>query len=193
MKNRSYANRGRTFEELIKYANARYESQQIAMIQKIPTEFIPLRDARGRVCSVKVEHKSTVDFIGRYKQYPIAIEAKNTNSGAIRFDEVQRHQADFMDKFTQHPGTIGLVLVSFNLQHFYAVPWAYWGKAYDLRVRKGEKSPSVTFSALGEWYTIPAKKSLRIEDMDPSWAVSGQDPRYGLNYLKNAEKYVISV
>ena len=193
MKNRSYANRGRTFEEFIKYANSRYENQQIAMIQKIPTEFIPLRDARGRVCSVKVEHKSTVDFIGRYKQYPIAIEAKNTNSGAIRFDEVQRHQADFMDRFTQQPGTIGLVLVSFNLEYFYAVPWAFWGEAYDLRVRRDDRATSVRVKAFGEEWTIPTKKSARMEDLSPMWRIPGRSAMLGLDYLQNAEKYVISV
>lgn len=193
MKDRRYANRGRSFEEYIRYANARYESRGIALIQKMPTEFIPIRNGSGKVCSVKVEHKSTVDFIGRYLHYPIAIEAKNTNSGAIRFDEVQPHQAEYMDKFTSTPGTIGLVLVSFNLEHFYAIPWAFWGEAYDLRVRRADTKTSVRVRAFGEEWTIPTKKSARIEDLSPTWKISGRDFDFGLNYLQNAEKYVISL
>lgn len=188
----SYGNRGMAFEEYINYANGRYEHAGIAMLQKIPTEFIPLRDRMGRIVSVKVEHKSTVDYIGRYKEYPIAMEAKNTNSDTIRWDAVQPHQAAFLDKFTSQPGTIGLVLVSFNLERFFAIPWAFWGEAYDLRVRRDDRTTSVRISAFEEEWTIPTKKSARIEDLSPLWEVSGQDRTYGLHFLANAEKYRIS-
>lgn len=189
----TYANRGRPFEEYINYASSRYQHAGIAMVQKIPTEFIPIRDRYGKICSVKVEHKSTVDYIGRYKQYPLAMEAKNTNTDTIRWDAVQPHQAEFLDQFTAQPGTIGLVLVSFNLEQFFAIPWAFWGEAYDLRVRRGDRKTSVRISAFGEEWTIPTKKSARIEDLSPSWRISGQDRTYGLNYLQKAEKYVISI
>ena len=193
MKDRAYANRGRAFETYINYASSRYEHRKEALIQKIPTEFIPLRDRNGRIYSVKVEHKSTVDYIGRYKQYPIAMEAKNTNSGTIRFDEVQPHQAEYLDKFTQQPGTIGLVLVSFNLEQFFAIPWAFWGAAYDLRVRRDDRKTPKQIKAFGEQWDIPTKKSARIDDLNPLWRISGNDTTYGLNFLKNAEKYVIPV
>ena len=191
MKQRIYANRGRPFEEFIRFANRRYEMKHQALITKMPTEFIPLRNGYGKVTGAKVEHKSTVDFIGRYKQYPIAIEAKNTNEDSIRFDRVEPHQAAYMDKFTEEPGTIGIVLVSFKLERFFAVPWAFWGEAYDLRVRRGDRKTSVRIKAFDEEWTIPPKFSARIEDMNPSWEVSGRDPDYGLHYLKNAENYLI--
>ena len=191
MKDYRYANRGRSFEEFIRYANGRYERRQEAMVQKIPTEFIPLRDRNGKVYSVKVEHKSTVDYIGRYKQYPIAMEAKNTNADTIRWDAVQPHQAEFLDKFTKQPGTIGLVLVSFNLRYFYAIPWAFWGAAYDLRIRKNDSKTRRIITAHGQEWEIPQKKSCRIGDLLPIWQISGNDPDYGLNFLQNAKKYVI--
>lgn len=187
MKDYRYANRGQTFEQFIRYANGWYEREGIAMVQKIPTEFIPLRDNRGKIYSVKVEHKSTVDYIGRYKQYPLAMEAKNTNTDTIRWDAVQPHQAEFLDNFTLQPGTIGLVLVSFNLETFYAIPWAFWGAAYDLRVRRDDRTTRVRISAFGEEWYIPTKKSARMEDLSPTWRISGRN----LDYLQNAEKYVI--
>lgn len=190
MKQKKYANRGQPFENFIRFANERYQQKGIAMITKQATEFIPIRNSSGKVCNVKVEHKATVDFLGRYKQYPIAIEAKNTSSDSIRFDAVQPHQADYMDAFCNEPGTIGLVLVSFNLQKFYAVPWAFWGEAYDLRVRRQNKA-TVRLHAFDEEWTIPNKMSARIEDMSPLWEVSGHDITYGLHYLKNAQKYII--
>lgn len=192
-KDMRYANRGVPFETFIKFANERYRQAGEAFILKQCTEFKPIRNAYGNVCNVKVDHKATVDFIGRYKQYPIAIEAKNTTKDRINFDALQENQADDMDDFCSSPGTIGLVLVSFNLETFYAVPWAFWGSAYDLRVRRNDTKTSVRIKAFGEEWTIPNKKSVRMEELNPEWRISGNDGRYGLHYLQKAEKYVISL
>ena len=190
MKNLSYANRGRSFEEFIRYANDSYVWDKLAIIDKLPTEFIPIRNSSGKVCNVKVEHKSRVDFIGRFKNHPIAIEAKNTNEGMIRFDAVQPHQAAYMDAFTEAPGTIGLILLSFNLERFYAVPWAFWGYAYDLRVRRNDKTTIALVQAFDqEWY-IPQKFSVREDELNPEWQIPSNDRKYGLHYLIKAEQYL---
>ena len=76
MKTTYYGNRGMAFEDFIRFANDRYRARKEAAICKIPTEFIPIRDRSGKVVSCKVEEKSTVDFIGRVKNMPIAMEAK---------------------------------------------------------------------------------------------------------------------
>lgn len=190
MKNRSFANRGGTLEQYIKFANTGYRRDRIAFIEKQSTEFIPLRDGYGKVYSVKVERKATFDFLGRYKSHPIAIEAKNTNTDSIRFDAVQPNQADDLDDFTAEPGTIGLVLVSFNLERFFAVPWAFWGYAYDLRVRRDDKTTTVNLHAFGQEWDVPKKKSVRIEELNPAWEVSGHGTLYGLDYLRDAERYI---
>lgn len=191
MKDKRYANRGRSFEEFLRFANSRYAQKGIALIEKLPTEFIPLRDRTGRVASVKVEHKSTVDFIGRYKSHPIAIEAKNTNTDSIRFDRVEPHQAAYMDAFCQQPGTIGLVLVSFGLKQFYAIPWAFWHAAYANRVTRGDRTTAVTVCFNGQTWTIPQKFSVREEELNPAWAIPNHDSTYGLHYLQNAESYIV--
>lgn len=191
MKDRRYANRGQALEEFIRFANSRYEKKNIAIIEKLATEFIPIRDRNGKICSVKVEHKSKVDFIGRYKQYPIAIEAKNSNSDTIRFDRVEPHQADYMDAFTAQPGTIGLVLVSFNLKRFFAIPWTFWQAAYNARVRPGATRTSpVTVEAFGTTWTIPQKASIREDEIPPEFRVDNHDTTYGLHYLAKAEAYI---
>lgn len=191
MKNSSYANRGQPLEHFIRFANDQYRRKKIASIEKLPTEFIPLRDQRGRICNVKVEHKSKVDFLGRLRDIPIAIEAKNTNSDSIRFDEVQTHQADYMDEFAEEPGTIGLIVVSFSLQRFYAIPWVFWQAAYNARVRPGAtRTAPVTVSAFGQTWTVPPKFSVREDELNPLWQVSGNHPNYGLHYLANATSYI---
>ncbi|MGN0998661.1 MAG: Holliday junction resolvase RecU [Faecousia sp.] len=192
MKNSSYANRGAAFEEFLRFANDRYAQKKIAVVEKLPTEWIPLRNASGKICGAKVERKSKVDFIGRYKKYPIAIEAKNTNEDSIRFDEVQKHQAEYMDQFTEEPGTIGLVLISFNLKRFFVIPWAFWSVAYDIRVRRNDRTTPVTVSAFGQTWTIPKKFSVRVDELNPQWEIPNHDFTYGLHYLAPAEKYIVT-
>lgn len=189
----TYANRGKPLEGFIEFANKIYRRRGIAMVEKQYVEMLPIRNGYGQVVNCKIGEKSTVDYIGRVGSHPIAMEAKNTNQYTIRWDAVQPHQADYLDEFTQQPGTIGLVLVSFNLEHFFAVPWAFWGAAYDLRVRQGDRKTSKRVNAFGEQWDIPTKKSARIEDLSPVWRISGKDPTFGLNYLQKAEKYVISI
>jgi recombination protein U len=190
MKDRSYANRGAAFEEFIRFSNERYARKKIATIEKLPTEWIPLRNSIGKICGAKVEHKSKVDFIGRYKHYPIAIEAKNSNEDHIRFDEIQPHQADYMDQYTEEPGTIGLVLVSFNLKRFFVIPWAFWSAAYTTRVRRNDRKTQVTVTAYGQTWTIPQKFSVRADELLPQWEIPNHDYDFGIHYLRDAEKYI---
>lgn len=190
MKDRSYANRGVAFEEFIRFANERYAHKKVAVIEKLPTEWIPLRNSSGKICGAKVERRSKVDFIGRYKSYPIAIEAKNSNEDSIRFDRVEPHQAEYMDDFTAEGGTIGLVLVSFNLKRFFVIPWVFWQAAYDARVTRNDRTTPVTVSAFGETWTIPKKVSVRADELLPEWEVPNHDYEFGIHYLRAAEKYI---
>ena len=191
MKDRRQANRGQPFEEFLRFANDRYKQKKIAVIDKLPTEFIPIRDRYGRVCNVKVEEKSKVDFIGRYKHYPIAIEAKHSEDQSIRWDRVGNHQADYMDDFTAEAGTIGLVVLSFGLKRFFAIPWVFWQAAYNARVRPGATRTSrVTVSAFGETWDIPRKNSLRMDEIPAAFEIPNHDYTFGLHYLQNAERYI---
>lgn len=190
MKDRRYANRGAAFEEFLRFANDRYAHKKVAIVEKLPTEFLPLRNGSGKICGAKVEHKSKVDFIGRYKNIPIAIEAKNTNEDSIRFDRIEPHQAEYMDQFTEELGTIGLVVVSFNLKRFFVIPWAFWSMAYEYRVRRNDRTTPVTVSAFGQTWDIPQKFSVRVDELHPSWEIPNHDYTYGLHYLQPAEKYI---
>lgn len=190
MKN-SHANRGQPFEELVKFANDRYRHYNVAVITKQATQFIPIRNAAGKIVSCKVEEKATVDFQGRYRNIPIAIEAKHTSISSIRFDEVKEHQADFMDDYCKEPGTIGLVIVSFGLKRFFVIPWVFWQAAYNARVRPGaSRTTPVTVSAYGVTWNVPPKNSVRVDELEPSWEIPNYNSTYGLHYLQQAEKYI---
>ena len=113
----SLANRGRPFEDLLNLAHSRYQASGQACVHKVPTEFLPLRDRRGRVTGCKVEHKSCVDYLGRYYSIPVAVEAKHTENGRIRFDRVEQHQAEYLDDFCRSPAAVGLVVVKIGRAH----------------------------------------------------------------------------
>lgn len=93
----TFANRGRDFEDFVIQVNDLYTRSGKAVVYKVPTEFLPIRDSTGQIKSCKVEHKSCVDFLGRYNGTPVAVEAKQTHTGRIDFDAVQPHQAAFLD------------------------------------------------------------------------------------------------
>jgi hypothetical protein len=121
MRSRSHANRGKPLEDLIIQSNELYRRRKIAVIEKQPTEWIPLWDPRtGRVCGAKVEHKATVDFLGSFAGRPIAFDCKHVSRSKskkgdrISLSEVQSHQAEFLDDWTRD-GCPGFVLVSFDL------------------------------------------------------------------------------
>ena len=93
----SKANRGKPFEDFINFANEKYQAKGIAVMHKVPTEFIPLRGEHGQVANCKVERKSCVDYLGRFRDIPVAVEAKHTQGARIDFSAVQDHQAEYLD------------------------------------------------------------------------------------------------
>ena len=64
----TFANRGRDFEDFVIQVNDLYTRSGKAVVYKVPTEFLPIRDSTGQIKSCKVEHKSCVDFLGRYNR-----------------------------------------------------------------------------------------------------------------------------
>lgn len=187
MKQRNYANRGQTLEHFISYANQIYRNEGVAVVWKVPTHFIPIRDYTGRIVSCKVEEKSCVDYLGRVWNTPIAAEAKESHGDSIRFDAVQDHQALFLDDYIRGENGIGLVIISFNLQNFYAIPWIFWRAARDawkdaqrLGKRKAEQK---TIVYEGTTWTTPGKASVKESELLPEWKVE-TGGRYGLNYLQ---------
>ena len=189
----SAANRGKAFESFIAYANRAYFNHDIAVIEKQNVEILPIRNGRGKIISAKIGAKSTIDYLGRYYDKPIGIEAKHTSDDTIRFDAVQDHQARYLEAYTRGGRGIGLVLVSFNLDRFYAVPAAFWIAAReawaDAQRKRKRTAEKVTITRYGQTWTTPGKASVRAEELLPEWEVFTH-PNYGLHYLKNIQRYI---
>lgn len=165
------ANRGQPLEDLIILANRQYRAQGIAVVHKVPTAWIPLRDSQGRVVNAKVEEKAAVDFLGCYRGRPLAFDAKQCSDVRIRWDRVEEHQAEFLEDWVKDGG-IGFVLVGFiNIYRFFIVPWPTWREGlFNWEYRQG-----------------PASISLKRLEASPNWrACSGE--RVVLDYLKTVDE-----
>lgn len=189
----SYANRGKPFENLVYYANLAYKNRGTAVIEKQNVEMLPIRNSKGKIVDCKIGEKSTVDWLGRYGAIPIAVETKHTNEDSIRFDEVQDHQKDFLVDYTRGGMAIGLVLISYKLTRFFAVPAVFWlagRKAWAEAQRKGKRTAEkITITEYGQTWTTPGKASVRPEELLPEWEVFPA-PNCTLHYLKGAERYI---
>lgn len=185
----THANRGMSFEEYITYANRRYRSAGIAVVEKQHTLFKPIRNGRGMIVSCKVEEKATVDFMGRYRNIPVAVEAKHTSSNRIKFSEVKDHQAEFLDDFTdgKYGSGFGAVLVSFNLQRFFLVPWIFWsvGREAWKKSKGKEKGRAMAYGMVWE---APGKASVSADELNPAWEIKPNN-KYGLPYLSKIDTY----
>lgn len=180
MKNQSYANRGRKFEDFLKLVHAKYQRSGLACIHKVPTEFLPIRDARGRVASCKVEEKSCVDYLGRYRSVPVAVEAKHEQGDRILFSRVEEHQAAYLNDFTRARSAVGIVLVSFGMRRFFAVPWDFWRIARDAWENRPDqisrKCAQVNINARGYNWTTPGKASVSADELLPQWEIRQNGP-----------------
>lgn len=185
--NASYANRGREFENFLHDVHERYMARGIACVQKVPTEFLPLRDGRGTICGCKVEHKSCVDYLGRFRSVPVAVEAKHTDDGRIRFDRVEPHQADYMDAFCAEPGTVGIVIVSFEMRRFFAVPWPFWKVARESWEKGRGHGVRAIIQSHGQTWQTPGMASAAPGQLLPEWEVMRKG-LYELPYLESAVK-----
>ena len=183
-----YGNRGMSFEEYIEYANQRYRAAGVAVVEKQHTKILPIRNAKGRIVRCKWEEKATVDFMGRYRNIPVAIEAKHTSSDRIKFSEVKDHQAKFLDDFTGGYGLgFGAVLVSFKLERFFLVPWIFWSVGREAwKNSKGkEKGRAVSYCMIWE---APGKASVSADELNPAWEIKPNN-KYGLPYLSKIDTY----
>jgi recombination protein U len=161
------ANRGRALEELIILANQQYRAQGIAVIHKVPTAWLPIRDNAGRIVSAKVEEKAAVDFLGVYRGRPIGFDAKQCSGDRIRWDRVEPHQALFLQEW-EKSGGIGFIFVGFNFERFYVVPWQFWQERMQL------------------WHKKEGLASITATDMKPEWETKNSK-EIALNYLETVD------
>ena len=90
-----------------------------------------------------------------------------------------------MDLWTADPRSVGLVLVSFKMQRYFAIPWIFWKVARDEwehRPRGTRKAKEVKIRAYGyEWETT-GMASVSADQLLPEWEIK-PGGAMGLPYL----------
>lgn len=168
-----YASRGVDLEKQIMLVNALYRRHGIALIEKVPTEWLPIRDSHGRVVSAKVTRPAAVDFLGVYRGLAIAFDAKGTKEARVRWDRVEEHQAGWLKDWAR-VGGLGFVLVAFIGagvgEQWWLCPWEWWWHGLNL------------------WQQDEGAASFKVEELPAEWRVPEQGGRVPMDYLATLDK-----
>lgn len=159
----SRANRGRALERLIEVSNAAYRRQGRAVVHKIPTAWLPLRDGRGRIVSAKVEQKAVVDFLGVLAGgRAVAFDAKQ-NREATRFplDGRWGHEVEFIRDVMAAGGIGFLIVEQVARDRIYLVPGALLVQLWDEAQRGGRRS--IPLSVLETCPVVPRAPGIPVD------------------------------
>ena len=113
-KSTSHVNRGMKFEKLIQNKCDKLRAEGIALISKVPTDWVVTRIGGKIVSGFPRAESCFVDFIGIYKGKAIALECKETkNKTSFPFSNIKDTQIEFLDKWTELGG-LGYYIIRFE-------------------------------------------------------------------------------
>ena len=112
--------RGSALEEIINMTNDKYLSQNLALIQKVPTPIKPIEiDKETRhITLAYFEKKSAVDYIGAVQGIPVCFDAKECAKDTFSLQNIHEHQLQFMNDFEKQGG-IAFILIYFSKMDTY--------------------------------------------------------------------------
>ena len=117
---------GRMFENIILKSCEQYRVNGIAVIDKTPEPMRVTRDLGSGKFEAYFAKKAQADLQGTIRGgRSICFESKCTDRDRISQDRVTDEQTKFLE-WHHLNGALTFVLVSFNLQTYYRVPWAKW-------------------------------------------------------------------
>lgn len=172
----SQANRGKFLEEVIRQSNNRYKVTKQGIVIKVPTEWIPIRGAGGKITNAKVdaENKGIPDFMGNFTEIgPVAFDAKETSKGErFSFQHIEPEQVQWLQDLTEQGWTTFTVHYFAETDKCYLYPFKYmldgyrrWEKTRNLpNHQKGRCAASVSpddFQRLG--YQIKPGQALALD------------------------------
>lgn len=142
-KKQTCANRGLAAEHVIEIMNNHYRQDHVALFQKIPTEWRPLRGSTGKIVSAKVERKASVDYIGNIAGIPAAFDVKSVTKGTRwPLRNLTQEQILFLAENENLGGLSFMILVFWESDEAYVIPNEYIIKKILLRSVGGSASLS---------------------------------------------------
>ncbi|WP_026490659.1 Holliday junction resolvase RecU [Butyrivibrio sp. XPD2002] len=162
--------RGQALEELINRTNERYQEEELALIQKIPTPITPIKIEKEtrHITLAYFDQKSTVDYIGAVQGIPVCFDAKECSKDTFALENIHPHQVAFMESFEKQDG-VAFFLIHFTTRgEFYYLPFRHLKKFWDRALAGG-------------------RKSFRYDELDPDYVISN-DLEAFIPYLNLLQK-----
>ncbi len=162
--------RGSTLEELINRTNEKYQDEQLALIQKIPTPITPINiDKETRhITLAYFDQKSTVDYIGAVQGIPVCFDAKECAKDSFTLENIHPHQVEFMRRFEAQDGIAFFLIYYTDRGEYYYLPFRHLLKFWDRAACGG-------------------RKSFRYDELDPEYVISNDDVSF-IPYLELIKK-----
>ncbi|WP_029321335.1 Holliday junction resolvase RecU [Butyrivibrio sp. AE3004] len=162
--------RGQALEELINRTNERYQEDNLALIQKIPTPITPIKiDKETRhITLAYFDQKSTIDYIGAVQGIPVCFDAKECAQDTFALENIHAHQVSFMERFEMQDGIAFFLIYYTSRGVFYYLPFRHLKKFWDRALAGG-------------------RKSFRYDELDPEFVISTDMDAY-IPYLDLIQK-----
>lgn len=154
--------RGSTLEDLINRTNEKYQENNLALIQKIPTPITPIKiDKENRQITLAYfDQKSTVDYIGVVQGVPICFDAKECATDTFSLQNIHEHQVSFMGNFEKQGGVAFFIIYFTKRNEYYYLPFEHLKIFWDRASTGGRKS--FRYDELNPEYVIPKKNGILV-------------------------------
>lgn len=143
-KNRSFANRGMDFENMVNRANAYYINTGQCAVIKVPTPWkILWKNCNGYRVPLKAwpEAKSWLDYIGCINGKPITFDAKECkNKTSFPLANIKPHQMQELKTWVENGGRAFILVRFTEHQEIYLLPCAILMEYYEQSLNGGRKS-----------------------------------------------------
>lgn len=158
--------RGSTLEDLINFSNERYQQNQLALIQKIPTPIKPITiDQQSRhITLAYFDQKSTVDYIGAVQGIPVCFDAKETAVDTFPLQNIHAHQIQFMSDFEKQQGIAFIILYFSTRDEFYYIPFCDIINFWERGQNGGRKS--FTYDEIDKTYQIHSSRGIMVHYLE---------------------------
>lgn len=159
--------RGSFLEELINLTIDKYHSQNLALIQKVPTPITPMKIDKKtrRITLAYFDQKSTVDYIGVVQGVPVCFDAKECQTDSFPLANIHEHQYRFMEDFEGQDGVSFLIIYFKSRDSFVYLPFAHLKVFWDRMESGGRKS--FTYDELDRTYEISGFSGTFVHFLEP--------------------------
>lgn len=134
--------RGSFLEEMINLTNEKYASNNLALVQKIPTPITPINmdPSTKQITLAYFEKKSTVDYIGVAQGLPICFDAKECAYDSFTLQNIHEHQVEFMKAFEKQGGIAFFLIYYTKKEKYYYLRLEELLKFWERAASGGRKS-----------------------------------------------------